>query len=34
MGKIPKERAMSIVLGICIVFGAKYILQTLGYGIE
>jgi hypothetical protein len=25
---------MSIVLGICIVFGAKYILQTLGYGIE
>jgi type IV secretory pathway VirB2 component (pilin) len=33
MGKIPKERAISIVLGICIVFGAKYILQTLGYGI-
>lgn len=33
LGKIPKERALSIVLGICIVFGAKYILQTLGYGV-
>jgi type IV secretory pathway VirB2 component (pilin) len=33
LGKLPKERAVSIVLGICIVFGAKYILQTLGYGV-
>ncbi len=33
LGKIPKERALSIVLGICIVFGAKYILQMLGYGV-
>ena len=34
MGKIPKERAMSIVLGICIIFGAKFILQSLGYGVQ
>jgi type IV secretory pathway VirB2 component (pilin) len=34
LGRLPKERAMSIVLGICIVFGAKTILQTLGYGVE
>lgn len=34
MGRIPKERAVSIVLGICIIFGAKFILQSLGYGVE
>jgi len=34
LGRIPKERAVSIVLGICIVFGAKFILETLGYGIQ
>lgn len=34
LGRIPKERAISIVLGICIIFGAKFILQTLGYGVE
>ena len=34
LGKIPKERAASVVVGICIVFGAKFILQKLGYGVE
>lgn len=34
LGRMPKERAISIVLGICIIFGAKTILQSLGYGLE
>ena len=34
LGRMPKERAISIVLGICIIFGAKTILQNLGYGLE
>lgn len=33
LGRIPKERAASVVIGICIIFGAKFILQKLGYGV-
>jgi type IV secretory pathway VirB2 component (pilin) len=32
LGKIPKERAVAIVIGIGIIFGATYIVQQLGYG--
>ena len=33
LGKIPKEVAISIVLGIGIVFSAAYIAQKMGLGI-
>ncbi len=32
LGKIPKERAVSIVVGIGIVFSASYIAQKMGLG--
>lgn len=32
LGKIPKERAMAIVIGIGIVFSASYIAQKMGLG--
>ena len=32
MGKLPKGKAASIVIGIGIVFGAAYIAQQLGVG--
>lgn len=30
LGKIPKERAVAIIIGIGIVFGASYIAQQMG----
>ena len=32
LGKIPKEKAMSIVIGIGIVFSASFIAQKMGLG--
>ena len=32
MGRIPKERAVAIVVGIGIVFSASFIAQKLGLG--
>jgi len=32
LGKIPKERAVAIIIGIGIVFSASYIAQQMGLG--
>jgi len=32
LGKIPKERAVAIVIGIGIVFSASYMSQAMGLG--
>ncbi len=33
LGKIPKEKAMTIAIGIGIVFSASYIAQRMGLGV-
>ena len=33
LGKIPKERAIAIVVGIGIVFSASFIAQKMGLGV-
>ena len=33
LGKIPKEKAISVVIGIGIVFSASFIAQKMGLGV-
>lgn len=33
LGKIPKEKAIGIIIGIGIVFSASYIAQKMGLGV-